>query len=571
MKSRALSAQFVSVISVLLVLAMSSAHAASIKNVRVWRAPDNTRIVLDLSGPAEYKLFDKPGEKGSEQRIEIAIEKSDFAADTKSLALANTPVASFTHEKDGAGERVFIDLRARVKPKSFLLPANEQYGDRLVIDLFDEDKLGEAKPVKQAANGVRDILIAVDPGHGGEDPGAKGPGGIFEKNVTLAIAKELVKLINDTPGYSAFLTRTGDYYVSLRGRTQIARNKGADMFVSIHADAFSDNTAQGASVFALSQRGATSETARWLEKQENNADLVGGVNLGDKDPMLQGVLLDLSMTATISTSMDMGDAVLNQIKKITPLHRGYVEQAGFVVLKNPDIPSLLVETGFITNAREAQQLANPEHRAKLAKAVFVGIDSHFRSKPPMDTAIAAARGGKVKPTTDKLLTSDGAEETPVKPDLSAETDSEAVKNPAPIRTPLDDAIAAEDSRRDVSKSNAVVENAPVENKAVDNKSVRTEVKVSRDTVAARNAAAEEDAMEKMLTEKSAPKPVVSKSKAPAVKMPAEKNIEHVVKKGETLSGIAQRYKVSVVALQEQNKLSNQNMQAGQKLRIPVRK
>lgn len=570
MKSRAITAQFVSVIGLLLVLAMASAQAASVKGVRVWRAPDNTRLVFDLSGPVDYQLFDKPGEKGSEQRIEIVLAKSDFATDTSNLALANTPVASLTHEKNEAGERVLIALHARVKPKSFLLPANEQYGDRLVIDLFDEDKLGEAKPVKQASNGVRDIMIAVDPGHGGEDPGAKGPGGIFEKNVTLAIAKELVRLINDTPGYSAFLTRTGDYYVSLRGRTQIARNKGADMFVSVHADAFSDNTAQGASVFALSQRGATSETARWLEKQENNADLVGGVNLADKDPMLQGVLLDLSMTATISTSLDMGDAVLNQIGKITPLHRGYVEQAGFVVLKNPDIPSLLVETGFITNAREAQNLANPQHRAKLAKAVFSGIDSHFRSKPPMDTAIAAARGGKVNQTTDKVLVNNKVDDVPVVPEVAP------VNAPASNSTSLDDAIAAEDSQRAAGEPEPVPEK---KESPAEKKETVTEVKVSRDTSAARKAAAEKESLEKSAVKtvsikttesKATGKPALTKPKV-SVQASAVKTQEHVVKKGETLSGIALRYKVSTVALRDQNKLPDQNVQVGQKLRIPVRK
>lgn len=464
------------------------ADAANIQSVRLWRAPDNTRLVFDLSGPAEHKLLNVSGEEGQVQRIVITLPNSQFNADAGKLNIANTPLAHFSIEKDGAELKLIIDLSARVKPKSFLLPANNQYGDRLVLDLFDEDAVHEVKAIKPASNGMRDVIIAVDPGHGGEDPGAKGPGGIYEKNVTLAIAKELAKLINATPGYSAFLTRSGDYYVSLRGRTQIARNKGADLFVSIHADAFKDSSAQGAGVFALSQRGATSETARWLAQSENDADLVGGVNLGDKDPVLQEVLLDLSMTATVATSLDMGDKVMGQMKKFTKMHRGFVEQAGFVVLKNPDIPSLLIETGFITNSEEAKNLSNPKFRTTMAKGIFAGIDSHFRAKPPMDTALAAARGGQVSPAMDK----------------------------AP----------------------------PVVDKALD----------------------ETDDMEKLLAENSAKK---TARKTVPVKSSPEKTVRHVVKKGDTLSSIASKYKVSMVALRDYNKLRDQQVKIGQTIQIPA--
>lgn len=492
-------------------------EAASIQSVRLWRAPDNTRLVFDLSGPAEHQLINLPGEKGQAQRIVITLPDSQFNTDTSKISLKNTPLSGFTTEMSGTDLKLFIDLSATVKPKSFLLPANNQYGDRLVLDLFDADKLQETKVVKPASNGMRNVMIAVDPGHGGEDPGAKGPGGIYEKNVTLAIAKELVRLINDTPGYSAFLTRSSDYYVSLRGRTQIARNKGADLFVSIHADAFKDASAQGAGVFALSQRGATSETARWLAQSENDADLVGGVNLGDKDPVLQGVLLDLSMTATVATSLDMGDKVMGQMKKFTRMHRGFVEQAGFVVLKNPDIPSLLIETGFITNPQEAKNLSNPKFRATMAKGIFAGIDSHFRAKPPMDTALAAARGGNAMPVMDK-----------VKPETETETGS---------------------------------------------------VVVRRDDSADKKATEESDELEKLVAEKTAakksdPKIPVSKTvpdKSMVSNKPATPNklVKHVVKKGDTLSGIAARYNVSVMVLKESNKLNGQQVQIGQTLKIPA--
>lgn len=495
--------------------------AASIQSVRLWRAPDNTRLVFDLSGPAEHKLVSLPGEKGQAQRIVITLPGSQFNADAGKVSLANTPLSGFSTEQNGTELKLVIDLTSRTKPKSFLLPANNQYGDRLVLDLFDEDSQRESKIVKPASNGMRDVIIAVDAGHGGEDPGAKGPGGLYEKNVTLAIAKELVERINNTPGYSAFLTRSSDYYISLRGRTQIARNKGADLFVSIHADAFKDSSAQGAGVFALSQRGATSETARWLAQSENDADLVGGVNLGDKDPVLQEVLLDLSMTATVATSLDMGDKVIGQMKKFTKMHRGFVEQAGFVVLKNPDIPSLLIETGFITNPAEAKNLSNPKFRSRMAEGIFAGIDSHFRAKPPMDTALAAARGGKVTQTMDKLVSK-------------------------PAADPL----------------------------------ISDAVLVRRDSLADKQAADETDDLEKLVAGKTARKSSSSVKPAPAVKSapaiksvpvkkPAVKTVKHVVKKGDTLSSIASRYKVSMATLRDYNKLKDQQVRIGQTIQIPA--
>lgn len=524
-----------------LLLAVGGAQAASIQGVRVWRAPDNTRLVFDLSGPVEHKLADLPGDKGHAQRIVITLPASQFSADAGKVQLANTPVAAFSTETDGNDVRLLIDMASKSRPKSFLLPANNQYGDRLVLDLFDEAVEREVRTSKPAANGLRDIIIAVDAGHGGEDPGAKGPGGLYEKNVTLAIAKELVKRINDTPGYSAFLTRSGDYFISLRGRTQAARNKGADLFVSIHADAFKDSSAQGAGVFALSQRGATSETARWLAQNENEADLVGGVNLGDKDPVLQEVLLDLSMTATVATSLDMGDKVYGQMKKIAKMHRAYVEQAGFVVLKNPDIPSLLIETGFITNPAEAKNLANPAYRNKLAQAIFAGIDSHFRAKPPMDTALAAARGGKVKLAVDKVIDKPAMDPV-VRPDAT-----------------LDEEIAREDAKVAAKKPEPAV----------------TAVIVRRDDSAAQKAASETDELEKLVAEKTAAAKVKTPTKPTASSNPqsskpaVKKTVTHVVKKGDTLSGIASRYKISTVALRDHNKLPDQQVRIGQTLKIPA--
>lgn len=250
-----------------------------------------------------------------------------------------------------------------------------------------------------APAGKRDIIVVIDAGHGGEDPGASGSRGQHEKDVVLAIARELQRQINGMKGYRAELTRTGDYFIPLRGRTEIARKKGADLFVSIHADAAPSAAAFGASVFALSDRGATSETARWLADSENRSDLIGGagnVSLDDKDKMLAGVLLDLSMTASLTSSLNVGQKVLSNIGRVTSLHKQRVEQAGFMVLKSPDIPSILVETGFISNSNEASKLASASHQQALARSISAGVRQFFQQNPPPGTYIAWLRdSGKI--------------------------------------------------------------------------------------------------------------------------------------------------------------------------------
>ena len=246
-------------------------------------------------------------------------------------------------------------------------------------------------PVAPVASTDRDIVIAIDPGHGGEDPGALAHGGGYEKDIVLNISRELAKLINREKGFKAVLVRTGDYYIPLRKRTMIARDANADLFVSVHADGFTDRRAHGASVFALSRTGATSETARWLAQKENSADQIGGeggISLNDKDEMLASVLLDLSMTSTLSASLEVGDKVLNNIGGINRLHKDQVEQAGFVVLKSPDIPSILVETGFITNPQESRKLKTRSHQQAMALKIFKGVRAYFYKKPPVDTLVA---------------------------------------------------------------------------------------------------------------------------------------------------------------------------------------
>jgi N-acetylmuramoyl-L-alanine amidase len=413
MRMRAL----VTVVGLLLTaLAVDALAATQVRSVRLWRAPDNTRLVFDLSGPVQHSVFTLT----SPDRLVIDINGATLAAPLK-ISTANTPITSMrSAQRTPTDLRVVIDLKKAVNPKSFILAPNQQYGNRLVVDLFDQDaeaspvvpdtaaNTAPAAPVSPAKpeirlvpvpNGKRDIVIAIDAGHGGEDPGAGGARGQKEKDIVLSIAKELQRQINSEKGYRAELTRTGDYFIPLRKRTEIARKKGADLFVSIHADAAPSSAAFGASVFALSERGATSETARWLADSENRSDLIGGagaVSLDDKDKMLAGVLLDLSMTASLSSSLNVGQKVLSNIGRVTSLHKSRVEQAGFMVLKSPDIPSILVETGFISNSEEAAKLAGSSHQQALARSISSGVKQFFQQNPPLGTYIAWLRdSGKI--------------------------------------------------------------------------------------------------------------------------------------------------------------------------------
>ncbi|MGH8439117.1 MAG: N-acetylmuramoyl-L-alanine amidase [Pseudomonas sp.] len=407
----------VAVVGLLLTAVTVEALAVTqVKSMRLWRAPDNTRLVFDLSGPVQHSVFTLT----APDRLVIDINGATLAAPL-TVSTSNTPITSVrSAQRTPTDLRVVVDLSKSVTPKSFILAPNAQYGNRLVVDLFDQAAdavsppptppvaTAPAVPVTPAQpaikltpvpNGKRDIVIAIDAGHGGEDPGAIGSKGQHEKDIVLSIAKELQRQINSEKGFRAELTRTGDYFIPLRKRTEIARKKGADLFISIHADAAPSKAAFGASVFALSDRGATSETARWLADSENRSDLIGGagnVSLDDKDRMLAGVLLDLSMTASLSSSLNVGQKVLGNMGRITPLHKRRVEQAGFMVLKSPDIPSILVETGFISNANEAAKLATPSHQQSLARSIHSGVRQFFQQNPPPGTYIAFLRdSGKI--------------------------------------------------------------------------------------------------------------------------------------------------------------------------------
>ncbi|WP_456414225.1 N-acetylmuramoyl-L-alanine amidase [Thiolapillus sp.] len=367
----------------------------SIHGVRMWNAPDHTRLVFDVSKQVQHRLFSLQGP----HRLVIDFEQTALKTQLKADRFKSRHVSTLRYASQPDGKlRVVLDLTQAVRPRSFMLRPSGQYGHRLVIDLYDKkDAAAAVQKVKKNTNprGGRDVVIAIDAGHGGEDPGALGSVlKTKEKVITLAIARKLKKLIDAEPGMRAVLTRTGDYYVGLRKRMKIARREHADFFVSIHADAFRNKKAKGASVFVLSNRGASSEAARWLAAKENAADLVGGVSLDGKDDVLASVLLDLAQTGTLAASMRAARTVHREMGRIGTLHGNKVQNAGFMVLKSPDIPSMLVETGFISNPSEERKLASASYQKKVAKAVFRGIREYFHSEPPLGTRLAMLKQQK---------------------------------------------------------------------------------------------------------------------------------------------------------------------------------
>ncbi len=404
--------------------------AISISSVRIWPAQDYTRLTLESNQAIRYKQFMLK----NPERLVIDLEEVELHGELVGLAAkvgSNDPYIKSIRAglfKPGI-VRLVLDLKAEVKPQLFNLKPVAEYGHRLVLDIYPavpldplmallqqlESGLPSAPPAtpseppkiaqlpaaipppatpdaqvtpdKPARShpeiSTRMVIIAIDAGHGGEDPGAIGHNGTHEKNVTLAISRKLKELLDDTPGMRGVLIRDGDYFIPLNRRMMKARQVRADLFISIHADAFIKPHAHGSSVFALSERGATSASARWLAKKENEADLIGGVNIAVKDPYLARTLLDLSQTAAINDSVKLAKYVLNELGEVNTLHGGSVEQAGFAVLKSPDIPSILIETAFISNPTEERNLNDKNFQEKIARAILGGIKRYFAQNPAL--------------------------------------------------------------------------------------------------------------------------------------------------------------------------------------------
>ena len=422
----------VKIVALLLLLWFPHANAAiAISSTRVWPAQDYTRLTIESKKPIRHNLFTM----SNPHRLVIDLEDVELGGPLNELAKKvgdNDPyIKSVRVGRYRPGvARLVLDLKNEVKPQLFVLKPVSEYGYRLVLDVYPthpidplmalieqtettasevasapaaivqstptegkplitQDQVIATPPSPVAASPSfpelqpRTLIIAIDAGHGGEDPGARGRHGSREKNVTLAIARKVKTLIDGTPNMRGVLIRDGDYFIPLGGRVAKARKMNADLFISIHADAFIKPKARGSSVFALSARGATSTAARWLAKKENEADLIGGVNLAVKDPFLARTLIDLSQTATINDSMKLAKHVLSELGGINDLHRGRVEQAGFAVLKSPEIPSILVETAFISNPSEERRLNDKGYQAKLANAILGGVKRYFAQNPAL--------------------------------------------------------------------------------------------------------------------------------------------------------------------------------------------
>jgi N-acetylmuramoyl-L-alanine amidase len=524
-------------------LIAASASAADVKAARAWAGPEYTRVVFDLSGPASYKMSqgDVPGS------VVLDIAGSSVTGDFSAPG-GQGLFKSMTVSKQGGSARLVATVDPKAKPKSFLLKPAGDYGYRLVLDLYpggqsdpgdnpppaaDNDSPSVAAADAETAaptqaptstrgsrgsrgksvpagkppmlpTGDRKVVVAIDAGHGGEDPGARGATGLREKDVTLQVARELADQINRQPGMQAVLTRNGDYFIPLKRRYEIAREHNADMFVSIHADAFKNGDAKGSSVWVLSPRGKTSEASRWLADRENRADLVGGVSLDDKDDSLAAVLLDLQQGYAMQASESIAGNVLKALGRLGPTHRGYVERANFVVLRSPDVPSILVETAFITNPAEETRLRDDGHRRELAIAVLGGVRNYFESMPPPGTwfaAQAARRNGTSLAST-------------------------AASTPAAPAVAVDSGAASSDAVK-----------------------AATRVPPPKKTLARADT--------------PAPPAKVSSGRA-------DDNVRdlHRVNRGETLTGIANQYGVSVGALKMANKMNDDNVRIGSVMVIP---
>ena len=394
-----------------------AAVPTNVTDVRLWSGPEGTRLVLDLSALPRHEVFtiENP------DRVVVDLANTQLAM-RKDLPAGQGPVKSVrSGPQAGGGLRIVLDLTARHAVKSFAVGPDGTAGHRIVVELPGATPSNVAPTAKQvlaassaavareapsvdnpvktltvAADKQRDLVIAVDAGHGGQDPGAIGRGGTREKDVTLAIARKLAAAIDAEDGMRAVMIRDGDYFITLRGRVRKARELGADMFVSVHADSVPNRAVSGSSVYVLSLRGASDEASRWLAERENAADLMGGVSLDDKSDVLASVLLDVTQKEAVSNSVEAASSVLASLRRVGSVHGPRVRHAGFMVLKSPDIPSMLVETAFISNVADERRLRDSAHQQRIAQAIHAGVRDYFYEKPPPGSriaALAAARRG----------------------------------------------------------------------------------------------------------------------------------------------------------------------------------
>ncbi|ELI6430910.1 LysM peptidoglycan-binding domain-containing protein [Aeromonas sp. 2HA2] len=569
----------------ILVIALSlmalPSWANQLKSVRVWPSPDNTRVVLDMSSAPNYNYFTLTGP----DRLVIDLKGANNVANLARIGNNSELVRKIRESSplEKGGLRLVLDLSSTIKPVVFPLAPAGPYGHRLVIDLPYEEKRSaaavQATPVGGKGKGV---VIAIDPGHGGEDPGSIGPRRTYEKRVTLAVSQKLAALIDREPGMRAVLTRRGDYFVDLNKRSEIARKAKADLLVSVHADSFHNSTPRGASVWVLSTNRANREMGSWLEKQEKQGELLGGVGKvlaeSDPNPYLAQTFLDLSMDKSRAEGYDVSRQILRSMGKVARLHKKAPEHASLAVLKAPDIPSVLVETGFISNHAEEKLLATPAYQDKLARAIFEGIRNYYRAHPTKG-ALLSGKGQASRPAA----TTRPAPVAPQSVSQPRQVQSQPVvtnKMPATAR----DGGAATSSGAGVIKpySAAAQETgAPVSNVGDYDKSrmLRHVVKrgESLSRLAERHGVSQSTLVEiNQLRSRDIqigqtiyiPQQGQSRSAAPVRSDDKSQMIRHVVKRGESLSRLAEKNGVSQARLVEINKLKSRDIQVGQVLYIP---
>ncbi|MFQ2146206.1 MULTISPECIES: N-acetylmuramoyl-L-alanine amidase [Aeromonas] len=555
--------------------------ANQLKSVRIWPSPDNTRVVLDMSSAPNFNYFTLTGPDRLVIDLKGASNATNLARIENNSELVRKIRQSTPLEKGGL--RLVMDLSSAIKPVVFPLAPAGPYGHRLVIDLPYEEKRSAAAVQSTPVGGKgKGVVIAIDPGHGGEDPGSIGPRRTYEKRVTLAVSQKLAALIDREPGMRAVLTRRGDYFVDLNKRSEIARKAKADLLVSVHADSFHNSTPRGASVWVLSTNRANREMGSWLEKQEKQGELLGGVGKvlaeSDPNPYLAQTFLDLSMDKSRAEGYDVSRQILRSLGKVARLHKKAPEHASLAVLKAPDIPSVLVETGFISNHAEEKLLATSSYQDQLARAIFEGIRNYYRAHP----------------TKGAMLTGKGQASRPAATTRSAPVASQPVSQPKPVQSQpvvtnkmpatVRDGAAATGSGAGVIKpySEAAQDSgAPVSNVGDYDKSrmLRHVVKrgeslsrlaekhgVSQSTLVEINQLRSRDIQIGQTI--YIPQQGQSRAAAPVRSDDKSQMIRHVVKRGESLSRLAEKHGVSQARLVEINKLKSRNIQVGQVLYIP---
>jgi N-acetylmuramoyl-L-alanine amidase len=507
----------------MLVATPLSALAADIESLNIWRSPDYTRVVIDVSNRPEYSVFvlEDP------HRVVIDIRDSRMKAALQGLAIEGSPVmAARSGLRNQTDTRIVLDLSGPVNPSSYSLPPNAEHGERLVVDLYDagtqapalapamvepaeETRATAVEAAVAASSSRRNIVVAIDAGHGGSDPGAIAHDGhMQEKDIALAISRAVAERIRAMPGFEPVMIRDGDYYVQLQQRPQLARQNRADIFLSIHADSHTTSRAEGMTIYALSQRTAEDENIRRVTEKENSSDLLGGISgdtsLRNFDDDLALTLLDLSMAWSIEQSMAAGSYILNATGNVARLRRDVPQQGNFWVLRSPDIPSLLIETGYLSNPAEARKLASPDYQRRLADSIVQGVMNYFYERPPEGTLIAWQKANNQGPDRQYIVA-------------------------------RGDSLSLIAQRHNVSLSHLRSAN-----------SLRT------DTIHVGQA----------LRIPGAGPALIAAVAPPQVS-------EHTIARGETLSGIAARYSVSVSRLREANRLRNDTIRVGQVLLIPT--